>query len=152
MTSTCHPTPSMCWHRWPSFNNIKHQSDSPQSPRPSDPSPISTPPMNLSMIEGWETLHTTADDNTFYSPENEPRRVYWDFSADKTFESNEPRPVYPTGSPSSTPPPPPQQKKRLSMRMSFPQKGGSAAAHLRGMRPTPSTKKDTFMLREKLKL
>ena len=26
------------------------------------------------------------------------------------------------------------------------------AAHLRGMRPTPSTKKDTLMLREKLKL
>ena len=25
------------------------------------------------------------------------------------------------------------------------------AAHLRGMRPTPSTKKDTLMLREKLK-
>ena len=28
----------------------------------------------------------------------------------------------------------------------------SVAAHLRGMRPTPSTKKDTLMLREKLKL
>ena len=26
------------------------------------------------------------------------------------------------------------------------------AAHLRGMRPTPSTKKDTLMLRQKLKL
>ena len=26
------------------------------------------------------------------------------------------------------------------------------AAHLRGMRPTPSTKKDTLMLREKIKL
>ena len=26
------------------------------------------------------------------------------------------------------------------------------AAHLRGMRPTPSTKKDTLMLRKKLKL
>ena len=52
------------------------QEDSPQSPEPSDPSPISTPPMNLSTIEGWETPHATMDDNTFYSSENEPRRVY----------------------------------------------------------------------------
>ena len=51
------------------------QEDSPQSPEPSDPSPISTPPMNLSTIEGWETPHTTTDDNTFYSSANEPRRV-----------------------------------------------------------------------------
>ena len=99
------------------------QEDSFQSPEPSDPSPISTPPMNLSTIDDWETTHTTMDDNTFYSSENEPRRVYWDFSADETFESNEPRRVYPTGSPSSTPPPPARQKRRLSMGMSFPQRG-----------------------------
>ena len=55
------------------------QEDSPQPPEPSDPSPISTPPMNLRTIEGWETPHTTTDDNTFYLSENEPRRVYWDF-------------------------------------------------------------------------
>ena len=53
--------------------------------------------MNLSTIEGWETPHTTTDDNTFYLSENELRRVYWDFSAVETFESNEPRRVYPTG-------------------------------------------------------
>ena len=100
------------------------QEDSPQSPEPSDPSPISTPPMNLSSIDDWETTHTTTDDSTFYSSENEPRRVYWDFSADETFESNEPRRVYPTRGPSSTPPPPPRQKRRLSMGMSFPQSGG----------------------------
>ena len=99
------------------------QEDSPQSPEPSDPSPISTPPMNLSTIEGWETPHTTTDDNTFYSSENEPRRVYWDFSPDETFDINEPRGVYPAESPSSTPPPPPRQKRRLSMGMSFPRKG-----------------------------
>ena len=87
----------------------QHQADSPQSARPSDPSPISTPPTNLSTIEGWEMPHTTTDDNTFYSSENEPRRVYWDSSADMTYESNEPRRVYPTGSPSSTPPSPPRQ-------------------------------------------
>ena len=38
------------------------------------------------------------------------------------------------------------------MGMSNFQKGGVVAARLRGMRPTPSTKKDTLMLSEKLKL
>ena len=42
---------------------------SPQSAEPSDPSPISTPPMNVSTLNGWETSHTTTDDNTFYSSE-----------------------------------------------------------------------------------
>ena len=37
---------------------------SPESPEPSIPSPISTPPMNVSSIEGWETTHTTTDDAT----------------------------------------------------------------------------------------
>ena len=67
------------------------QEDSPQSPEPSDPSPISTAPMNLSTIEGWETPHTTTDNNTFYSSETEPRRIYWELSPDKTIDSNEPR-------------------------------------------------------------
>ena len=105
------------------------QEHSPQSPEPSDPSPISTPPMTLSTIEGWETSHNTTDDNTFYWSENEPGRVDWDFSADETFESNEPRRVYPTRSPSSTPPPPPRQKRRLSMGMSSPQRGVGASQH-----------------------
>ena len=100
------------------------QEDSPQSPEPSDSSPISTPPRNLGSIEGWKTPHTTTDDNTFNSSENEPRRVYWDFSSHETFDSNEPRRVSPAESPSSTPPRPPRQKRRLSMGMSFPQKGG----------------------------
>ena len=122
MTSTCRPTPSLCWLPWPSFNKIKE--NSPQSPEPSDPSAISTLPMILSTIEGWETPHTTTDDNTSYSSENEPRPVYWDFSHDETFHSNEPRRVSPVDSPSSTPPPLPRQKRRLSLGMSFPQKGG----------------------------
>ena len=100
------------------------QEDSPQSPEPSDPSPISTLPMNLSTIEGWETPHTTTNDNTFYSSENEPRRVYWDFSPNETFEPNEHRRVSPAGSPPSTPRPPPRQKRKLSIGMSFPQKEG----------------------------
>ena len=120
------------------------QEDSPQSPEPSDPSPISTPPMNLSTIEEWETPHTTTDDNTFYSSENEPRRVYWD-SPNKTFESNEPRRVSPAGSPPSTPPPPTRQERRLSMGMSLPQRG-NVAAHLRGMRLTLTQRKATQCL------
>ena len=37
----------------------------PQSPEPSDSSPILTPPMNVSTFNSWETPHTTTDDNTF---------------------------------------------------------------------------------------
>ena len=100
------------------------QEDSPQSPKPSDLSPISTPPLNASTIEGWDTPHTTTDDNTFNSSENEPRRVYWDISSRDTFDSNEPRNVSVALSPSSTPPPPRKQKRKLSIGMSFPKKGG----------------------------
>ena len=96
---------------------------SPQSPEPSIPSPIFTPPMNVSTIEGWETPHTATDDNTFYFSEGEPRRVYWDFSPDETFDSNEPRQVSPAWSRYSTPPPPPQQKRKLSMGMFLLKKG-----------------------------
>ena len=49
---------------------------SPQSPEPSEPSPISMPPMNLITIEGWEKPHTTTDDNTFYC-DDEPGRIYF---------------------------------------------------------------------------
>ena len=40
------------------------QEDSPQS----DPSPISTPPMNISTISGWETPHTTTEKLPFIRP------------------------------------------------------------------------------------
>ena len=119
------------------------EEDSPQSPEPFDPSPISTSPMNVGNNEGWETPHTTNDDNTFYSSENEPRRVYWDFSPNETFDSNEPRRVSFASSPSSTPPPPPRQKRKLSTGMSSPQKGGmsqhtcEACGQLLSARMTP---------------
>ena len=117
------------------------QEDSPQSPEPSDQSPISTPPMNISTIEGWETPHTTTDDNTFYSSEIEPRRVYWDYSPNENFESNEPRRVYPVGSPPSTPPPPPRRKRRLSIGMCFPKKGGVSQHTCEACgQPLPQTK------------
>ena len=44
---------------------------SPQSPQPSEPSPISTPPINVSTMDRWETPHKTTDDNIFYS-DDEP--------------------------------------------------------------------------------
>ena len=90
------------------------EEDSPQSPEPFDPSPISTPPMNMSTIEGWETPHTTTEDKTFYSSQGEPQRVYWDFSFNETVDSNQPRHVSFASRSSSTPPPPPRQKRKLS--------------------------------------
>ena len=96
---------------------------SPQSPEPSTPSPISTPPMNVSTIEGWETTHTTTDVASFYS-DYEPRRVHWDLSSSDTFDSNEPRNASVASSLSSRPPPQRGQKRKLSIRMSFPKKRG----------------------------
>ena len=95
----------------------------PQSPEPSIPSPISTPPppMNVGTIEGWETTQTSTDDATFYTGD-EPRRVYGDISSSDTFDSNEPRNVSVASSPSSTPPPPRIHKRKLGMGMSFPKK------------------------------
>ena len=117
------------------------QEQSPQSPEPSELSPISTPPMNVSTIDDGDTTHMTTDDNTFYSSDNEPRRVYWDLSADETFESSEHRRVYPAGSPPSTPPPPPRRKRKLSIGMSFPKKGGVSQHTCEACsQPLPQTK------------
>ena len=117
------------------------QEQSPESPEPSDPSPISTPPMNVSTIDDGDTTHTTTNDNTFYSSDNDPRRVYWDLSADEAFESNEHRRVYPAGSLPSTPPPPPRQKRKLSIGMSFPKKGGVSQHTCEACgQPLPQTK------------
>ena len=96
---------------------------SPQSPEPSIPSPISTPPMNVSTIEGWDTTYTTTDDATFYT-DDEPKRLYWHILSSDTFDPKEPRNVSVASSPSSTPPPPRRQKRKLSIGMSFPKKGG----------------------------
>ena len=78
---------------------------SPQSPEPSDPSPISTPPMNVSAFNSWETSYTTTDNDTFYSSD-EPRRIY--FLPQR---------------PASPPSPPQKLKRRLSLGMSFPKEG-----------------------------
>ena len=52
-------------------NDDNYSMQSPESP---DPSPISTPPMNVSTCDSRETSHRTTDDITFYS-DDEPRRI-----------------------------------------------------------------------------
>ena len=79
---------------------------SPESPDPSVPSSISTPPMNISAFNSRETSYTTTDDDTFHSSD-EPRRIY-----------------FLPPSPSPPPSPPRRQKRKLSLGMSFPKEGG----------------------------
>ena len=79
---------------------------SPQSPEPSEPSSISTPPMNISTFNSWETSYTTTDNDTFHSSD-EPRKIY-----------------FLPPSPASPPSPPRMLKRRLSLGMSFPKEGG----------------------------
>ena len=86
---------------------------SPQSLEPSEPSPTSTPPMNLCSIEGWDTPHTTTDDNTFYS-DDEPRRNY--------FLPSSPCPLLPT-----------RRLKQTEPRNVFTKKRGTVVARLRGL-------------------
>ena len=79
---------------------------SPESPHPSVPSSISSPPMNVSAFNSWETSYTTTDDDTFHSSD-EPRRIY-----------------FLPPSPSPPPSPPRAQKRKISLGMSFPKNGG----------------------------
>ena len=96
---------------------------SPQSPEPSELSSISTPPMNVSAFNSWETSYTSADNNTFYTSD-EPRRVYWDLSSDDDLGSSVPKNPSVASSPRTTPPPPRAHKRKLSLGMSFPKDGG----------------------------
>ena len=100
-------------------NNTKDANDNNyylESPEPSEPSPISTPPMNVSAFNGCETSHRTTDDDTFHSSD-ENRRIY-----------------FLPPSPSPPPSPPRKLKIRLSLGMSFSKERGSVAAHLRSLR------------------
>ena len=83
-------------------NNTEDANDniySPESPEPSELSPISTPPRNVSAFNSWETSYTTTNDDTFYSSD-EPRRIHF---------------LPPTPSPPSSPPR--KMKRRLSLGM-----------------------------------
>ena len=94
-----------------------------QSPEPSDPSPISTPPMNVSTIDGWETPHTTTENNNFCS-DDEARRVHWTSPLDDTFNlEGEPRQIYLLSSP-SPPSPPRKMKGKLELVIPFPRRRG----------------------------
>ena len=77
----------------------------PQSAEPSKPSPISTPPMNVSALNSWETSYMTTDNDTFYSSD-ERRRIY----------SLPP-------SPASPPSPPRKLKGRLRLECPFQKRG-----------------------------
>ena len=103
--------------------NTHDDNYSPQSPEPSQLSSISTPPMNVSAFNNWETSYTSTDDNTFYTSD-EPRRVYWDLSSDDDLGSSVPRNPSVASSPCVTPPLPRAQKRKLSLGMSFPKDGG----------------------------
>ena len=96
---------------------------SPQSLEPSKPSPISTPPMNLSTIEGWETPHTTTDATTFY-PDNEPKRI--------SFLPSSPSPQLP----------PRMLQRKLSLGMSFPEREGVSQHACEACGQLPSEPKD----------
>ena len=89
-------------------NNTEDANDdnySLQSPEPSEPPPISTPPIKVSNFSSWETSYTTTDDDMFH-PSDERRRIY-----------------FLPPSPSSPPSPPGKLKSRLSLGMSFPKEG-----------------------------
>ena len=103
--------------------NTHDDNYSPQSPEPSEVSSISTPSMNVSAFNGWETSYTSTDNNTFYTSD-EPRRVYWNLSSDDDLGSSVPRNPSVASSPCTTPPPPRAQKRKLSLGMSFPKDGG----------------------------
>ena len=84
-----------------------------QLPEPWEPSPISTPPMNLSIIEGFETPHTTTDDNAFYSDGGPRINFFYP-------------PVLPLAANSRT-------EKKTEPWNVLPKNRGSVAAHLRGL-------------------
>ena len=89
-------------------NNTEDANDdnySPQSPETSEPSSISTPPMNVSAFNSWETSYTTTDNDNFYLSDV-PRRIY-----------------FLPPSPASPPSPPRKLKRRLSLGMSLPKNG-----------------------------
>ena len=103
--------------------NTHDDNYSPQSPEPSEVSSISTPPMNVSAFNSWETSYTTTDNDTFYTSD-EPRRVYWNISPDDDLGPRVPKNPSVALNPCVTPPPPRAQKRKLSVGMSFPKDGG----------------------------
>ena len=123
--------------------NTHDDNYSPQSPEPSELSSISTPTINVSAFNNWETSYTSTDDNTFYDTSDEPRRVYWDLSSDDDLGSSVPRNPSVASSPCVTPPPPRAQKRKISLGMSFPKDGGVSQHICEACGHTIPTVKDT---------
>ena len=119
-------------------NNTEDASNenySPQSTEPSEPSPISTPPMNVSAFNSWETSYATTDNDTFYSSD-ESRRIY-----------------FLPPSPASPPSPRRKRKRRMSLGMSFPKYGGIVAARLQSLRSDdPLSKGHPWSIKQGLEL
>ena len=86
-------------------NNTEDANDDNCSQQSPESSPISTPPMNVSAFNSWETSYKTTNADTFYSSD-EPRRIYF---------------LPPARSP--LPSPPRKMKRRLNLGMSFPKDG-----------------------------
>ena len=96
--------------------NANDNNYSPEWPEPSEPSTISTPPMNVIAFNSWGTSYTTTDDGTFHSSD-EPRRIY-----------------FLPPSPSPPPSPPRRQKKKVEHGNVLSKRRGSVAAYLRSLR------------------
>ena len=109
-------------------NNTEDANDnnySPESPEPSELSPISTPPMNVSAFNSWGTSYTTTNDDTLFSSD-EPRRIY-----------------FLPSSPASPTSPPRKLKRGLSLRMSFTKEGGVSQRICEACGQTIPSAKDT---------
>ena len=149
MTPICHSTPSMYWQRWPSFNRIKKTApiigavwsvshfnapNEPEHDRRLGHNTHDYGPQHFLLV--WKRASTSILGLVC-------RRNIWIEWTQKSLSYS--KPIFHTAAFTAT-------KEKTEHGDVFSSKGRSVAAHLRGMRPAPSTKKDTLMLRGKLKL
>ena len=97
----------------------------PESPDPSVPTSISTPPMKISAFNSLEMSYTSTDDDTFHSSD-ELRRIY-----------------FLPHSPSPPPSHPRRQKRKLSLGKSFSKEGGVSQHICEACSQTIPSTKDT---------
>ena len=119
-------------------NNTEDANDnnySPESPEPSELSPISTRPMNVSAFNSWETSYTTTNNDTFHSSD-EPRRINF---------------LPPTPSPPPSPPRNQENEKLIEPGNVLSKRRGSVAARLRSLRSdNPSSKGQSMSIKQEL--
>ena len=149
MTSTCRPTPSMCWQLWPSFNRIKKTAPNHRSRLIRLPfQRLQWTWVRLKSGRRHTLLRTTTPSTCLKTSLVEYTGIFLQTRHLNRMNPDESIPLEAH---------PPHRRLHRDKREDWAWrclflKGGSVAAHLRGMRPTPSTKKGTLMLREKLKL